>query len=90
MTRSSSRLKRAKLGQNVSKDSEPSTNTSAKGSLMPVETEKNGSSKSEVIIPELLTFNPFEIKPIISWIGKQLENQKIPPTILSTVIFQNT
>ncbi len=86
MTRSSSRLKRAKLGQNVSKDSEPTTNTSAKGSLIPVETEKNGSSKPEVIIPESSTFNKFEIEPIVLWIGKQLENQKIPPNILSTVI----
>ncbi len=33
MTRSSSRLKRAKLGQNVSEDSEPNNNASAKGSL---------------------------------------------------------
>jgi hypothetical protein len=86
MTRSSSRLKRAKLGQNVSKDSEPSTNTNAKGSSIPVESEKNGSSQPEVIIPESSTFNQFEIEPISSWIEKQLENQKIPPTILSTVI----
>jgi hypothetical protein len=59
----------------------------AKGSLIPVDTEKNGSSKPEVITPESSTFNRFEIEPIVSsWIGKQLENQKIPPNILSTVI----
>jgi hypothetical protein len=86
MTRSSSRLKRAKLGQNVSKDSEPTSNMSAKGSLIPVATEKSGSSKPEVIVPESSTFNQFEIESIVSWIGKQLENQKIPPNILSTVI----
>jgi hypothetical protein len=86
MTRSSSRLKRAKLGQNVSKDSEPSTHTSVKGSVLPVGAGEIDSSKSEVIIPESSTFNQFEIEPIISWIGRQLENQKIPQTIISTVI----
>jgi hypothetical protein len=86
MTRSSSRLKRAKLGQNVSKDSEPSTYTSDKGSVKPVDTGENDSSESESRIPELSTLNQFDIEPIISWIGRQLENQKIPPTVLNNVI----
>ncbi len=68
------------------KDSEPSTHTSVKGSVLAVDAGKIDSSKSEVIIPESSTFNQFEIEPIISWIGRQLENQKISQTIISTVI----
>jgi hypothetical protein len=66
MTRSSSRLKRAKVGQNVSEDSEPSTHTSVKGSVIPVESGKNDSSESIEMIPESSVFNQLKMEPIIS------------------------
>jgi hypothetical protein len=86
VTRSSSRLKRAKLRQNISEESEPSNSTNVKGSVIPVEPGKNDSSESIEMISESSVFNQFKIEPIISWIGRKLENQNIPQTIINTVI----